>query len=73
VRRGGRGRLWALRALGDLSPALVREQGGRLLTEEIERDLEPVWIGREDWLRTTMAYELDALDVQKVRFNPLID
>jgi HEAT repeat protein len=73
VHNGGHGRLWALRALGDLHPALVRERGGHLLTEDVERYLEPVWIGREDWLRTSGADGLDALDVQKVRFNPLID
>jgi hypothetical protein len=72
VRGSGRGRLWALRALGDLSPELVRDRGGELLTPEIERDLEPIWIGREDWLRGHGAEGLEALDVQKVRFNPLV-
>jgi len=72
VRGGGRGRLWALRALGDLSPDLVRDRGGDLLTQGIEQDLEPIWIGREDWLRGYGAEGLEALDVQKVRFNPLV-
>jgi len=44
-----------------------------MLTEEVERDLEPIWIGREDWLRTSGADELDALDIQTVQFNPLLD
>jgi hypothetical protein len=73
VHGGGRGRLWALRALGDLPSALVRERGGHLLTEEVERDLEPIWVGGEDWLRTSGADELNALDIQTVRFNPLLD
>jgi HEAT repeat protein len=73
VHGGGRGRLWALRALGELTLALVREHGGHLLTQEVERDLEPIWIGGEDWLRTSGADELDALDIQTVQFNPLLD
>ncbi|MGH3282578.1 MAG: hypothetical protein ACRDNW_26070, partial [Trebonia sp.] len=73
VHGGGHGRLWALRALGDLPPALVREHGGHLLTQEVERDLEPIWIGGEDWLRTSGADELNALDIQTVQFNPLLD
>ncbi len=72
VQIGGRGRLWALRALGDLSPELVQSVGGELLTPEIKQDLEPIWIGREDWLRGPGAEGLVALDVQKVRFNPLV-
>jgi hypothetical protein len=72
VRLGGRGRLWALRALGDLPPELVQEAGAELLTEEIRQDLEPIWIAHDDWLRGPGAEGLEALDVQKVRFNPLI-
>jgi HEAT repeat protein len=71
VLEGGRVRLWALRALGDLSPNLVRSLGGELLTPEIECALEPIWIGREDWLRGTGAEELAALDAQRVRYSPL--
>lgn len=73
VHEGGRKRLWALRALGDLHPDIVNHLGSPLLTLEIERDLEPIWIGHEDWLRGESADGLDALDIQKVRFNPLID
>jgi len=71
VRRGDSGRLWALRALGDLPPELVREVGGELLTPDIEDDLAPLWIGQQDWLRIVGAEGLEALDVQKVRFNPI--
>jgi hypothetical protein len=73
VQAGGRGRLWALRALGDLPREVVEGLGGHLLTPEIEQDLEPIWIGREDWLRGRGAEGLEALDVQKVRFNPLVN
>jgi hypothetical protein len=74
VDQGGRGRLWALRALGDLPRELVQKEGGELLTQEIEQALEPIWIGRDDWLRqATGADGLEALDVQQVRFNPLIN
>jgi hypothetical protein len=68
----GPGRLWALRALGDLPEAVVRERGGKLLTRAIEDALAPFWIGQRDWLRTGGAEAIDALDVQKVRFNPLV-
>jgi hypothetical protein len=71
LHEGGRPRLWALRALGDLSPDLVRSLGGEQLTPEIECALEPIWIGRQDWLRGAGAEGLAALDVQKVRYNPL--
>lgn len=73
VQGGGRARLWALRALGDLPPAVVRSSGKSLLTAEIERDLEPIWIGLQDWLRTNGADGLAALDVQTIRFDPLLD
>lgn len=73
VHDGGRSRLWALRALGDLPRETVQALGGGLLTEEIEHDLEPIWIGRDDWLRRSHGAEgLEALDVQKVRFYPLM-
>jgi len=72
VHKGGRGRLWALRALGDLPRELVQSSGGELLTERIEQHLEPIWIGREDWLRGPGAEGLEALDIQKIRFNPLV-
>jgi hypothetical protein len=73
VHKSGRGRLWALRALGDLPRELVQSRGGELLTQEVEQALEPIWIGREDWLRGPSGADgLEALDVQKVRFNPLL-
>lgn len=68
----GQGQLWALRALGDLPPELVRDLGGDQLTPELEAALEPMWIAQRDWLRAGQGLEgLRALDVQKVRFDPL--
>lgn len=68
----GQGQLWALRALGDLPPELVRKLGGDQLTPEVEAALEPMWIAQRDWLRAGQGLEgLRALDVQKVRFDPL--
>lgn len=63
-------RLWALRALGDLAPSVVRPLAGERLTPDLAAVLEPMWRGQTDWLRTEGADGLDALDVQKVRFDP---
>jgi len=72
VRDGGRARLWALSALGDLSPDLVREALGGALDEETEKALEPLWLSQHDWLRRDEGRDgLEALDVQTVRFNPV--
>jgi hypothetical protein len=72
VHQGGRERLWALRALGDLPRELVQSQGGELLTPALQEDLEPFWIAYDDWLHGSGAEGLNALDVQKIRFNPLV-
>jgi hypothetical protein len=61
--------LWALRALGELPPALVRCLAGNRLTPEIEEVLLPMWLGQDDWLRQEGKEGLDALDVQKIRFR----
>lgn len=63
-------RLWALRALGDMSPQLVRDMGGNKLTQAAVEFLEPMWQGQSDWLRTTGREGLEALDAQKVRYDP---
>lgn len=69
----GQARLWALRALGDLPPDLVRTVGAELLTPEVEAALEPLWIGQRDWLRHGVGVDgLEALDIQGVRFDPLL-
>jgi hypothetical protein len=49
----------------------VRDRGGELLSPEIESDLAPLWLGQDDWLRSSGADGLEALDVQKVRFSPI--
>ncbi len=69
--RGGRGRVWALRALGELPPNEVRERAGQRLTDELAQLLEPIWVGQNDWLRSDDGKAgLDSLDVQKVRADP---
>ena len=68
---GGHGRLWALRALGDLPPDEVRERAGPRLTAELATLLEPIWVGQNDWLRSEVGKAgLDSLDIQKVRAKP---
>ena len=66
----GRARLLALRALGDLPREVVRLHAGTRITTELAAILEPMWYGQDAWLRTTGREGLDALDVQKVRFDP---
>ena len=65
----GNARLLALRALGELSPALVRSLAGDRLTSDIEEALLPMWLGQEDWLRQDGKEGLDALDIQKIRLR----
>ena len=66
----GQARLLALRALGDLPREAVRLHAEERLTPELTAILEPMWYGQDAWLRTTGQEGLDALDVQKVRFDP---
>lgn len=63
-------RLWALRALGDLPPTLVRLEAGDRLTPRMAELLHPMWRGQDDWLRTEGKEGIEALDVQKVRSDP---
>lgn len=69
--REGPARLWALRALGDIPEALVRRVAEQPLSDDVERALAPFWVGQADWVRIEGAEAIEALDVQKVRFNPL--
>ena len=71
VAAGGRARLWALQALGRLSPEVVRADASGRLTEAVERELEALWIAHDDWLRGAAQEGLDALTVQTVRFDPV--
>ena len=67
----GSQRLWALRALGDLAPDVVRERAGARLTGELAEMLAPLWAGQSDWLRSAEGEDgLGSLDVQKVRASP---
>ena len=68
--RGGRARLRALSALGRLPRETVRLAAGGRLTNEVSALLEPMWHGQQSWMLTTGRDGLEALDVQKVRFNP---
>ncbi len=66
--RGGPGRAWAVRALGDLPPTEVRDKAGPRLTNALESLLEPNWVAQNDWLRSDDGKAgLDSLDVQKIR------
>jgi hypothetical protein len=68
--RGGRARLRALSALGRLPRETVRLAAGDRMTTEVAALLEPMWFGQQSWLQTAGRDGLDALEVQKVRFNP---
>ncbi len=68
--QGEPARLWALRALGDLPKDLVLERAAGRLDPESLAALGPLWQAQGDWLRTGGAEGLEALDVQKVRFDP---
>lgn len=67
----GQERLLALRALGDLPREAVRLHAKGRLTPELIAILEPMWYGQDSWLRTSGQEGIDALDVQKVRFDPV--
>lgn len=71
VATNAKARLWALRALGDLAPEDVRLLANDRLTPDLVEVLEPMWRGQSDWLRREGAEGLIALDVQKVRFDPI--
>ena len=68
--RGGWARLRALSALGRLPRETVRLAAGDRLTTEVAALLEPMWYGQQSWVLTTGHDGLEALEVQKVRFNP---
>ncbi|GBE20916.1 MAG TPA: HEAT repeat domain-containing protein [Actinobacteria bacterium] len=67
---GGVARLWAIRALGALPEAEVRKSAGTRLTDELEVVLVPFWLGQNDWVRGEGQAGVDALDIQKIRFDP---
>lgn len=67
---GGTARLWAIRALGGLPEADVREVAGDRLTPDLEEALAPLWLGCDDWLEVEGTVGVEALEVQKIRFKP---
>ena len=68
--RGGRASLRALSALGRLPRETVRLAAGGRITSEVASLLEPMWHGQQSWVQTAGRDGLEALEVQKVRFNP---
>ena len=68
--QGGQLRVRALSALGELPRETVRLAAGGRLTAEITAILEPMWHNQHDWLKTSGKDGLEALEVQKIRFDP---
>ncbi len=64
-------RKWALYALGGMAAAVVRCRAGARLTHELRAALEPMWLRELDWLHADDDDPLAALDLQKIRFDPL--
>ena len=67
---GDRARVRSLSALGHVPRETVRLAAGQRLTPRISRILEPMWHSQESRLRTADRDGLEALEVQKVRFDP---
>jgi hypothetical protein len=66
----GSGRLWALRALGDVAPEQVAAAAG-VLPEAVRQALAPIWIQHRDWLRSDANDgALRSLTAQQIRFDP---
>ena len=69
--RGGRTSVRALSALGRLPRQTVRLAAGSRLTAELLKLLEPMWHNQESWIQTAGSDGIEALEVQKVRFDPI--
>lgn len=68
--RRGQARVRALSALGRLKREMVLVAAGNRITAEIAALLEPMWHTQESWIHVVGRDGLEALEVQKVRFNP---
>ncbi len=68
--RGEPTRAWALYALGGMDASIVRCRAGTRLTDKLRAALEPMWLREVDWLQTD-DNPLTALDLQKIRFDPM--
>ncbi|MCY3894114.1 MAG: hypothetical protein OXF65_12560 [Acidimicrobiaceae bacterium] len=68
--RGEATRKWAIYALGCTDASIVRVRAQGRLTDELRAALEPMWLRELDWLQTDDD-PLAALDLQKIRFDPL--
>jgi hypothetical protein len=67
----GPGRLWALEALGEFTPAEVEEAADGGLDQALRSVLEPIWMRHVDWLhREENDGGLDILTRQRLRFDP---
>lgn len=61
------GRMYAIRALGDLPPQEVEEALGAHLEPELRHVLEPIWVAQNDWLRSDENEgALDVLAAQRL-------
>ena len=66
--KNSRGRLFAIRYLGDIDRAEVFASGAQIATE-LESALDAIWIQHDDWLRQPETEgALDILGDQQVRF-----
>lgn len=64
-------RPWVLYALGLMEASVVRTRAGTRLTAVLRDALEPMWLRELDWLNSEDDDPLAALDLQKIRFDPL--
>ncbi|WP_419855756.1 HEAT repeat domain-containing protein [Candidatus Poriferisodalis sp.] len=64
-------RPWALYALGLMGASAVRTRAAGRLTTALRIALEPMWLRELDWLNGEDDDPLAALDLQKIRFDPL--
>lgn len=69
-RQPGPARVWGIYALGSMEASVVRTRAGSRLTASLAAVLEPMWLRELDWLSGDDD-PLAALDLQKIRFDPM--